>query len=787
MIVSYNWLKEFIDIECSVSELADKITMAGLEVDSVKKIETYDAVIGQIAKITSKNGLNIYKVDTGNGFTEIVSTGKRLNVNDKIAFVENGKKFKDTIIKSKEFGEFKSNGVILSAYDFGMDAPSDEGLVLEETAKNGAKLNSIDEFNDYLIEIEFTPNRADALSILGVARDIKALTKKELKYPNKDFKTNGKKIEDIISAKIENYANCPRYTLAAVDIKVKPSPFFIKMRLLKSGIRPINNIVDITNYVLMAFGQPMHAFDADKIDGSITIRNAQIQEKITALDSKEYELDEDMLVISDDKKAIAIAGVMGGEESSISDKTTTILLESAHFNPTSVRLTARKLKLHTEASHRFERGVDPNLCIDATSYALKLLSLYADAKIYEGIIDLKEHSFESKKIICKYSGINKLLGSNFNKDEIFEVMQNLQFKPQNQDNDSFIVYAPTYRFDMENEADVAEEVARIMGYGNITATMPVVSVSFKEENKINSYQKRVAEALSYMGMFEVINYSFTESSRLKLFDKDEDKFVYLKNPLIENQSVMRTTIACGLMDNLVFNINKGAKTVPIFEFGRVFFKDKDYVKESYKIGFLMWGNTPLNWFEKERFYDFYDIKGVSEAIAGISNSSFIYKRSEKEFLHPKRSADLFLQNENLGYIGELHPDLYEVFGIKFDRKKRILIGELSAGCLIERLNNINMYKKIPKIPTVTRDLAVVADKDIDVQDIISTIKNNENIYSATLFDVYDQLKEKNKKSLAFRLILKNNSDSTFKDTEIDEIVNSVYNEIENKFNVKLRG
>ncbi len=785
MKVSYRWLKEFIDIDMSADELAYRITMAGLEVDSVSKIETYGSVVGEIKTIEEYNSLYFTKIDIGNKLLDIATADKTVNVGDKIPIVESGAKIANNIkIENRKFGDFVSQGMMLSAAELNLEESSSGVLKLDKNFKNGVKLSEIDEFDDYLIEIELTPNRADALSILGVARDVRLITKKDIVYPDSGFSISQGNMEDFISVKIENDTDCPRYTLSLADVQVKESPFFIRSRLIKSGIRPINNIVDITNYVLMALGQPMHAFDLNRLNGNICVRNARDGEKILALDGKTYTLDKSMLVIADDSSPIAIAGVMGGEETSVIDSTKTIALESAFFNPVSVRLTSRKLKLHTESSHRFERGVDPNLALKARNYALSLLEKYANAKIYSGYIDKKKGEFEPKSVICSTEGINSLLGTSLKQKEITDMLVYFNFEPENVDEDSFKIEAPTYRFDIEREADVAEEVARCMGYDKIPSTFPVVQTSFKQAKPIEYAKREITTMLSDIGLLEAINYSFVDSNRLKLFTPQESDFVYLRNSLIEGQDVMRTTLLPGLLDNLNFNINKNAKDVALFEIGRVFFKDDDYSREFNNLGVLMWGTPTAGWYEKERQYDFYDLKKVPEMIENAFNVNFKYRRSDKNFLHPGRSANLFIDDKNIGFLGEVHPDLYEIYGIKFD--KRILVCELNLDAVVENLGSVKMYEKLPKLPTVTRDLAIVVDKSIFAADIENSIKEFKYVYNVALFDVYSKLSEKTKKSLAFRITLKND-EKTFTDMEIDEILNEIFNTLKDKFDASLRG
>lgn len=786
MRLSYRWLKEFIDVDWSAHEIADKLTMAGLEVDSVEKIETFGSIVGEIVDVKRLNNLAVCKTDVGDRVIDIITADLSVKKGEKLPVVLAGSDFKGKTLEKKRFGEYISEGMFLSLEELELEESSSELFRLDSSFKNGTPLETIDEFDDFIIELELTPNRADALSVLGIARDVKALSGRSITLPEIKFSTLDKKISDTIDVDILDYENCPRYTLAVSEVEVKPAPFFIRMRLIKSGIRAINNIVDITNYVMMALGQPMHAFDLKKLNGNIIVRKAKSGEKITALDGKEYILDDSMLVIADERSPVAIAGVMGGEFSSVDENTKTIALESAFFNPVSVRLTARKLKLHTESSHRFERGVDPNLCLEASKFALTLIEKYADGKIYSGFIDRKKQEFKRKSLSVSFGGINRLLGSDYTSGEIVEVLTNLNMDIEKEGSDRVKIYVPTYRFDIENEADIAEEVARIKGYDTIEPTYPTVEARFKVKDETEKLSDEIARTLADLGLFETKNYSFVDDRKLRLFDKNVEHFVYLKNPLVDTQNVMRTNLAVSLMEALLFNLSKGARSVPIFEIGRVFFKDGDFAKEFVKVGILLYGMRSFNWHEKGVYFDFYDLKGFTRAIGGVVGIEPDYTISEEEFLHPTRSADILMNGDKVGYLGELHPDLYKEYDIKFDKKNRVLIGEVNL-TIASSIKKIDiLYEKLPTLPTVWRDLAIVVRRSVKWADIEAEIKRVDYVYKVALFDVYDKLDDKDKVSLAFRVVLKRD-DKTFTEEEIERVIGEIYGRLKAKFNAKLRG
>ncbi len=787
MRISYRWLGEFVGLDASAGEVADRLTMAGLEVDEVKPVETYGSVVGEIKSVEKSGNLLFVRVDIGKKELNIATADSSVRVGDKYPVVEAKAKVAGREIEKRRFGDFVSEGMMLSAEELGLEDSSSGLLKLDSSFKNGTPLSEIEEFDDYLIDIELTPNRADALSVLGVAREVRALFRSDLTMPEMDVEPSvDKETEEIIGVRIENMDACPRYTLALADVSVGEAPFFMRMRLLKSGIRPINNIVDITNYVMMALGQPLHAFDLKRLGGSIRVRNAFDGEKILALDGREYELKNDMLVIADSSSAVAIAGVMGGELSSVTDNTRTIALESAHFDPVSVRMTARRLKLHTESSHRFERGVDPNLPPVASKYALYLISRYADGKIYRGFIDEGIKEFKPSVVECSFGSINRLLGSNFSESEVMDTLEYLNFQPRKSDGDRFTVTVPTYRFDVSMEADIAEEVARCRGYDSIPSTLPVVQTTFKELKREEKLAREIARTLADFGLHEAINYAFVDEKKLELFDRDSGYFIKLANPLVSDQAVMRTTLMCGLMDNLKLNINKAARSVALFEVGRVFFKDGEFAIEHNHVGALMWGFASFGWYEKPRYFDFYDIKAVSDAIGTLAGVDLKYVPSERHFLHPGRSAELMVSGESVGFVGELHPDLYEAYDVNFEKGARVLLCEVDLDRVAGLSGKKRMYEKLPKLPTVVRDLAIVVGRFEPVDEIKKTIESVDGVYEVILFDVYEALKERDKRSLTFRIVLRND-EKTFTDEEIDAILKEIFEKLKDKFNATLRG
>lgn len=760
MKVSYNWLKEFVDIDTEPYDLANKLTLSGLEVESVFELKNacFDSVVGKIiSKEAIHNGLSVLGINVGNKQLNIVTSDSHLEVGDKVGVAVAGSDFNGQV-KERKFGNYISEGFLLSASELGLEESSSNALVLDNKFSVGAELKEIEAFNDFILDISITPNRADCLSVLGIAREISIYYNKPLKI--KECKT----IKEDNNFNVTLDKDCPSYIASNISVNIAPSCFDIRLKLIKSGLRPINNVVDITNYCMLELGQPMHAFDKDKIGTQIIVRNAYKKERIVALNDNEYELEDD-LVIADDKQPIAIAGIMGGKYSQIDESTKHIILESAYFAPDRIRKTSRKLKLSSESSYRFERGVDPNLNEYATYYAIELLKQHANADIIGITKNISKK--ELKEVEFCIDEVNEFLGSNYERAKFYHLGFDIKETPA-----KLVALIPTYRVDIENMEDIAEEIARINGYDKLPSTSPCVNLSF---NPNKDKKDSIREVLKLSGLNEAINYSFVNSAILAKLGKN-DNILYLKNPLTKEQDCMRNTLFLGLMENLAFNLNHNIKSIAMFEIGKIFDLNSEYSA----LGIIMHGFKSLKWYEEKATFDFYDLKGTFESIFGLFDCDIEFKNEESCLMHPKKSLKIYNNGHYIGFIGQIHPDIYDIFDIKF-LKTNILYGEI----LIDSFNEYKNFhfKPLPKFPIVVRDLNIVVDKNEIVSDIKKVINSFDFVYNVNLIDVYDVSA---KKSLNFRIELYS-TNKTLTDADIEKLINEIFPTLSSQFKASIRG
>ncbi|MCD6129857.1 MAG: phenylalanine--tRNA ligase subunit beta [Deltaproteobacteria bacterium] len=783
MIISLNWLSEFVEIPCNAREFAYKLTMGGLEAESIICLNEMlgSARAGEIKDI-KKGNINWVTVDIKDKDIEI-ATNLSLNIGDKIPVVEAGGKVGKKKVQKMTFGSQVSYGVICSTQDLGME--NEELIKLEKEVENGTYLKDIKEFNDCLITFDITPNRGDCFSMLGIARDASAIFNKPLK--KLEYNLEEEKFEQKIKVTVENTKDCPRYSARLLkNVNIKESPFLIRFRLLKCGIRPINNIVDITNYVMLALGQPLHAFDVEKLKGSeIIVRNAKDGENIITLDEKERTLSENMLVIADKVKPIAIAGIMGGEETGVTEKTRDVLIESAHFNPVSVRMTARKLMMHTDASHRFERGVDPKETMEAVNYAAYLIQKYAQGHIVHELVDVKTASFPEKEIICSYNDIREIIGYDIEDEKIRNIIKNLHMGLEDRI-EQFLVHVPTFRFDLFQCEDIAEEVARIYGYNNIPSILPSTPLIPQKKNKLATISEKIKDTFLNNGLSEVINYSFVNIEELEKYNliKNENEVVKINNPLSLEQNVMRPTLLLGLLNNVILNVSRSVLRVPLFEIGKIFIEGEKgkLPYEPLTLGIALFGRRyePC-WHEKEVNFDFYDIKGFFENVFYLIGADVEYRQTQNPFFHPQKAADVIFREKIIGHFGEIHPEILHKTRLK--TKNTIILGEINLAEIVEKSKKLIFFRHLPRYPLIIRDISLFMDKNILVGEILKTIEDiDKHIDKIYIFDLFTKGKEK---SVGFRIILRND-EKTFTDNEVQYIINKVVQRIEEKFAARLR-
>ncbi len=801
MKITYNWLKEFIDIDLTPEEVAEKVTLAGVEVDSVEMHNSFlkDIVVAQIkeiSKVPNSDKLSLCKVDDGSEILDIVCGAKNMSVGDKVALAKIGAvlpgEFK---IKKSKIRGVVSYGMLCSEQELGFAEHSDGIMILEQNLKIGESIGDALELFDYVIDYEITPNRGDCLSVIGIARELSAITQKPIKLPDTKIDEINENIEDYIKVEILNPELCPRYTARIIkDIKIASSPLWLKNRLIAVGLRPINNIVDITNYVMYELGQPLHAFDYSFIEAKkIVVKTAEKGSKFKTLDSKEHELYDFNLLICDGKKPVALAGIMGGENSEVLDTTQDILLEAAFFNPENIRKSAKILGIQTDAAYRFERSIDIENVPFASKRAAYLMAKLANGKVIKGIVDNYPLKREKNKIKLRKTRLWSFSGENIDFNASKDILKNLGFKIISENDSEVEVEVPIYRNDIFREVDLIEEVLRIYGYDKISGELPVSNVYPEYQYTFVRFIKDLKNFFKNAGFSEAINYSFISQNDNKLLNPKGFKEVKLINPLTEEMEVLRLSILPGLLKNLKDNINFKNNNIKLFEFGKIFYSDYEKetkVGEEFEIAGVIAGEFhEPNWCYSNRVVDFYDLKGIIESLIklfNINNISYSYpEENNYKFLNINKSAVVSIENEPIGFIGELNPYILEHFEIE---KEPVLCFLLNIDKIFDNINFVKKFNEIPKFPSVERDLALLMGFDIECKQVVEIIKEEgknlvENIY---VFDLY---KGKgipdDKKSVAFKIIFRDLK-STLKAEKVNKIVDKIIDKLKKKLKIQIR-
>lgn len=648
--------------------------------------------------------------------------------------------------------------------------------------------------DDTVLSIKVTSNRGDCLSIFGIAKEICVILNKKIKLPQFSFKETGEDISNLVSIEIENKDLCPRYSSKIIkNIKVQPSPSFIQKHLISAGIKPKNNIVDITNYVCLEFGQPLHAFDYDTLqDKKIIVRCAKDEEKIITLDGEERTLTPDMLVIADAKRAIAIAGVIGGSNTEITEKTSSVLLESAHFQPESIRKTSKKLGISTEASYRFERWVDPEGTIFALKRATDLILKSCNGIVCKGEVDIYPNIFQKKEILFRPARCYFLLGGNIKEDEIKSIFEKLQFEIKEEKDNCFKVVVPTYRKDISLEVDLIEEIARIFGYNNIETTMPVASLAKGKQTLSLELEDDIRNFFVSCGLTEVITHSLEKADagdEFTFFDNAEQySKVILKNPYTPDYARMRTSVLPSLLDVIKNNFSQQIDNISIFEMGKIYSRCKDEFKETKVISCALCGSMAKNLWSKKKCplsFDYFYLKGMIEKFFekfGINDFKF-YNEKLPAF-HPNVCAGIKIKDKKIGIIGELSQDILR----KWDIQQKVYCVELNMSEILQFINQNVKYKSISRFPCVRRDIAIVVDRDVMFDSILSAINDLDIdiLEKVDLFDEYMgyQIPE-GKKSLALSFVYRH-KDKTLSGDEINIVQEEIIKKLKDEFNIEIR-
>lgn len=775
MKLPLSWLNDYVSTESiPTKEYAHKMTMSG------SKVEGYETACGDITKVVISKILKIEKhpdadklkvcsVDTGSEILQIVTGAPNVNEGDKIPLALCGARLKGGIKISKgKLRGVESSGMMCSEEEIGIninDEKSTGVLILDKDAPIGKDFVEEYRLKEDIVEFEITSNRPDCLSVIGLARETAATFGIPLNIKKPSYRESADKIENYLKVTAKDSSTLNRYMARVVkNVKIEPSPLWMQRRLNRAGVRAINNIVDITNYVMLEYGQPMHAFDINYVNGGeIIVRKAYENEEIMTLDGTTRKLDESILVIADKDKPNAVAGVMGGEFSGVTENTKTVVFESANFDGPSVRRAAQKIGLRTESSSRFEKGIDKSLCPEALDRALELVEMLGAGEVVSGVIDINEKPDKSIRIPLEADRINKFLGTSIAKEEMIKILTSLGFSAEND-----TVIPPAFRVDISCFNDIAEEIARIYGYNDIPSTPLSAAITEGKYTQEQIYEKTIKDFLSAQGAYEAYTYSFTSPrlfSMLRLNEKDY-KTVVIKNPLGADNSVMRPTLIHSMLEALRTNYNQRNKDVVLFEIANIYLdiNGSDKLPEERKT-LIIGGYGSL---------DFFKLKGLCEMLfAKLNIPSLKYTACEEHpSFHPYRTAVLADKNGNkAGIMGEIHPEV----AASYEIDEKVYIAELDLEALYAGINKEILYKKLPKFPAVTRDLAMLVDENVTVGEIEEIITKGAGKYleSVKLFDVYQgkQIPE-GKKSVAYSFSLRS-SERTLTDEEIQSSVNKI--------------
>lgn len=752
MKITYNWLKEFVDFDHSPDQLAALLTMLGLEVEAMEKLNSDmdDVVVAQVVEKRqhpNADKLSICRVDNGTEVLDVVCGAQNYKQGDTVALAQIGAALPgDFKIKRSKIRGEESCGMLCSEKELGLAAESAGIMVLSpDIAPLGTPLFSALGMKDTMFEIGLTPNRADCLSVIGIAREIAAKLGVMVKYPVSPAAESEIKVESVIGVTIEDAEFCPRYAARYITgCTVAPSPEWLVKRLNAIGLRSINNVVDVTNFVMMELGQPLHAFDCDRLAGKrIVVRRGGEGEVFTTLDDQQRALTASDLVICDAERPVALAGVMGGLNSEIEATTTSILLESACFKPSAVRKTSKRLGLHTESSHRFERGIDIGGVTRALDRAAALIALLAGGSVAQGALDIYPGKSAPLSIMFRPEKANSLLGISLERDQMLDILSRLECTISELAGDTVEVTPPSYRIDIEREIDLIEEVARLNGFDRIPATMPIARVVSDRPTFHQQLEKRVRDILANHGMNEIINFSFTApDAACKLMLSEDDLrrvFIKLANPLVDEQSVMRTTLLPGLLETTARNMNFRSLDLKLFEMRRVYLPvegDTMPREPLFVVGALTGSRDAGGWCKTDEPVDFYDAKGIIENLLDvlkIGGISWVSDNPEPYF-HPGKSCTIFSGRERIGTVGEIHPTVQENFSLE----KPVFCFELDFEKLVKLSHNKAAIVAPSRFPDSTRDIAMLVSDDlpyVKIFDCVNGLKIKE-IEDVEIFDVY---------------------------------------------------
>jgi phenylalanyl-tRNA synthetase beta chain len=803
MKVSLSWLSQYVSTDMAPADIAAALTMAGLEVEAVwDRYAFLETVrVGRIETVTAHpnaDRLRLCRVDLGDRTAQVVCGAPNAEAGMRTPCALPGTLMPDgTVLKAGAIRGKRSEGMLCSKIELGLGSDKSGIMALPTDLETGLPLNRALGLSDPVFEIDLTPNRPDCLSLIGVAREIAAAEGTRLRYPDIDIPPTGGDIDQMTSVTILDPDLCPRYAAGLLqDVTIGPSPFWLQDRLLSVGLKPINNVVDITNFVMMELGQPLHAFDFDRLEENrIVVRGAEAEEAFTTLDGKQRRLEAGMCMICDGRQPVAVGGVMGGLNSEIESDTRRVLIESACFNPASIRKTAKKLGLGTDASHRFERGADPQGTVRALARASRLMADIAGGRPVNGIIDAHPRPAEPKTIAMSVAAVNRRLGTRLDTAAMARHLESVEFSIDPVDDDRLAVTPPPFRVDVTRWEDLSEEIARLHGYNHIEVTFPLMPAKTSPPAPDMALRNRLKTRMTGLGFSEIINYSFihTDSARRLGLASDDprQRSVAIVNPISEDQAVMRTSLIPGMLQTMGLNLSMQCRNQRLFEIGHVFFASgtpDTLPDEQERLAGLWTGaRVPAHWQQKATPSDFYDIKGILETLLetlGLGRAVFTaLDPEESTFTRPGHGARICLDDKDLGVVGEVSNQALD----NHDLRQAAFVFEIDLSRLAEALPDTVSARPIPRYPSTSRDVTLIVADTVEAQRILdhATRENEPLVETLHLLDVYrGEPIAPGKASVTFRIVYRS-ADQTLEDEAVTAVHQRITDRLISAFDADL--
>jgi phenylalanyl-tRNA synthetase beta chain len=792
MPISYQWLKELTGLDWPVQEVADRLTLAGISCESIEPTARYfdRVVVGEVTDLKPVKGADKIKlatVNVGDANHDLVCGAPNVAVGQKVPVALLGAKLAgDMEIKKVKIRGVESSGMICSERELGISDDHSGIMVLEPLAKPGTPLVEQLDYNDYILDFEITPNRGDALSAIGIARDLAALAGTKVNYPAHQLKTVSEKVTDVFQARSDDLEACARFTARIIrNVKIEPSPWWIQKKLITSGMRPVSNVVDITNLIMLETGNPIHAFDLDRFSSDqIVVRRAREGEMLTTLDGKEHKLSPDVLLITDGERARAAAGVMGGIDSEVEDTTKNILLEVAYFNPTVIRKSRKYLGIMSEASSRFERGVDPNNLDHASARASYLMQELCGGEVLDGLVDFYPEPIKPKAVVMRPDRCNAILGTTITVDRMKQILSGLEFEVSGDDPISATI--PTFRHDIAEEIDLIEEVGRIEGYHSIPDATENVGRLFAPTNPDWDYENDLRRVLTAAGFDEILGHGLADS-KLSTVLAAEVPQLKIVNPVSEDLDIMRNDLAHTALTAIGHNIAHRNLDLRLFEIGKAYFpadKKGEWIEED-RLLLAVTGDTPRSWRDKPRPMDFHDLAGALDQLARHFHwPDYRIEPQAHSYLEPGESFEITMGDHSVGWAGRVADKVSR----RFEVKQPVNLVQLKLAPLKEVGRDQAEFQPLPVYPAATRDIAMVIDQSVRVGDLVESIRKSagELAESVEVFDLYrgKQIGE-GQQSVAVAISFRS-PERSLSSEEVDKLQEDIVAELKRRFDVRIR-